>query len=155
MLISKIKYVYENGKLIGVKILTFNGESFSIKEVYVGIQLDINDVLSNPEVADKLGIDDINTFCRRYNACLAQGIVYFPQSGSYSFMDGRDEILPWSEEINVEEQLANVVLPYKETQVNDEVFMHEIDSAFDPEDPLLEMLGIENSSLTLSRVSER
>ena len=155
MLISKIKYVYENGKLIGVKILTFNGESFSIKEVYVGIQLDINDVLSNPEVADKLGIDDINTFCRRYNACLAQGIVYFPQSESYSFMDGRDEILPWSEEINVEEQLANVVLPYKENQVNDEIFMHEIDNAFDPEDPLLEMLGIENSSLKLSRVSER
>ena len=64
MLISKIKYVYENGKLIGVKILTFNGEGFSIKEVYVGIQLDINDVLSNPEVAEKMGIGDINTFCR-------------------------------------------------------------------------------------------
>ena len=79
------------------------------KEIYVGFNFSLEDVLYKKEVANMFNVDDKNRFIRRYNSAMATGIVYFPQTQEYGFLQEGDVVLPWTGEDKVQETLDNYI----------------------------------------------
>ena len=157
--ISTFKYVYdsdENGnqQLLGVEIASFNNICIRNAEYYVGFELDINDVVNNKVNADILGIDDLEKFKRYYYSARATGIVFFPQTGKYSYLERGDTVIHWDGNDKIESQLEEKIIPYKNQLVSPQEFLETIHESLMDNQAVLELSGVPTRSLA-RRVSER
>ena len=156
-MVSKIDYVYEmdksnEAKLIGAKVATIDGYVVKSFEYYVGLSLNINDVINNTSIQEKLGVRNIASFERNYYAANAVGIVYFPQTGSYGFLGKSDTVIDYSEDKSVEESLDIVVAPFREMEVSSEEFKEQIENTFELDDPMVEFYDL---PYTRTRISTK
>lgn len=114
-MVSKIDFIYDIGKskkqqLIGAKQTTINGDEVKRQEYYVGLKLDINDILLNNSIKSYLGIHSSDIFMAKYNALRASGIIYFPQTGKYEFLEETDIVIDYEETTPVEETLKTALI---------------------------------------------
>ena len=114
-MVSKIDFIYDvdrskKQQLIGAKQTTLNGEEVKRQEYYVGLKLDINDILLNNSIKSYLGIHSSDIFMAKYNALKASGIIYFPQTGKYEFLEETDIVIDYEETTPVEETLKNALI---------------------------------------------
>ncbi|HIU11915.1 MAG TPA: hypothetical protein IAB65_04350 [Candidatus Onthocola stercorigallinarum] len=156
-MVSKIDYVYEmdksnEAKLIGAKVATIDGYAVKSFKYYVGLSLNINDVINNTSIQEKLGVRNIASFERNYYAANAVGIVYFPQTGSYGFLGKSDTVIDYSEDKSVEESLDIVVAPFREMEVSSEEFKEQIENTFELDDPMVEFYDL---PYTRTRISTK
>lgn len=116
------------------------------KEIYVGFNFSLEDVLYKKEVANMFNVDDKDRFIRRYNSAMATGIVYFPQTQEYGFLQEGDVVLPWTGEDKVQETLDNYINKHYTITDVDNYFkkIQDLDEKIKdltPEDPLVELYG--------------
>ena len=114
-MVSKIDFIYDvdrskKQQLIGAKQTTINGDEVKRQEYYVGLKLDINDILLNNSIKSYLGIHSSDIFMAKYNALRASGIIYFPQTGKYEFLEETDIVIDYEETTPVEETLKNALI---------------------------------------------
>ena len=114
-MVSKIDFIYDvdgskKQQLIGAKQTTINGEEVKRQEYYVGLKLDINDILLNNSIKSYLGIHSSDIFMAKYNALRASGIIYFPQTGKYEFLEETDIVIDYEETTPVEETLKTALI---------------------------------------------
>lgn len=117
-MVSKIDFIYDvdrskKQQLIGAKQTTINGEEVKRQEYYVGLKLDINDILTNKTIKQFLGINNIQIFMARYKALRANGIIYFPQTGKIEFLEECDIVIDYQEDIMVEDILKNALITHQ------------------------------------------
>lgn len=113
------------------------------KEIYVGFNFSLEDVLYKKEVASLFNIEDKQRFATRYNVVGAKGIVYFPQTQEYGFLQEGDVVLPWTGEKEVQITLDNYIKANYTIKDVDKYFkkaqdLEEKIRNLDPEDPLVE-----------------
>ena len=157
-MLSKIEYVYGKDKndevqLLGAKVFTFDGVDVQTREFYVGVSYSVEELCSNKELANSIGIRDVESLKRRVLACNAVGIIYFPQACRYDFLESSDTVIPYNSEIEValEEQLA----PFRENTTTKEELMEYLDEKYqylDSEDSRRELYGL---PLSRQKVSAR
>ena len=114
-MVSKIDFIYDvdrskKQQLIGAKQTTINGDEVKRQEYYVGLKLDINDILLNNSIKSYLGIHSSDIFMAKYNALRASGIIYFPQTGKYEFLEETDIVIDYEETTPVEETLKTALI---------------------------------------------
>lgn len=114
-MVSKIDFIYDvdrskKQQLIGAKQTTINGDEVKRQEYYVGLKLDINDILLNNSIKSYLGIHSSDIFMAKYNALRASGIIYFPQTGKYEFLEETDIVIDYKETTPVEETLKTALI---------------------------------------------
>lgn len=123
-MISNIKYVYDKNKenktvLLGVRICFFDGKKTARKEIYVGLPFALEDILENDINARLLDVKNKNIFLKEYNSVAASGIVYFPQTESYSFLEEGDDVILWNGEDKIETMLEEAIEPYRELSMDE------------------------------------
>lgn len=148
-----ILYVYDKNPegetvLLGAEIKGIDGKLFNRKGIYVGIPFVLEDFSS--EINRKaVGIDDMKLFEERYNAVDAKGVILFPQTSKYAFLEEGDSVVIWNGNERIEEYLDNALMDYKtdKTSIN----MSERIASLDADDPFVELYG----GISRSRVSNR
>ena len=65
-MLSKIEYVYGKDKndevqLLGAKVFTFDGVDVQTREFYVGVSYSVEELCSNKELANSIGIRDVES----------------------------------------------------------------------------------------------
>lgn len=123
-MISNIKYVYDKNKenktvLLGVRISLTDGEKTIKKEIYVGLPFALEDILENKINANLLGVNNGALFTKEYNSVAASGIIYFPQTDSYSFLEEGDDVILWNGEDKIEDMLEEAIEPYRELSMDE------------------------------------
>lgn len=156
-MISKIDYVYEMDKsreaqLIGAKVATIDGYAVKSFEYYVGLSLNINDVINNTSIQEKLGVRNIASFERNYFAANAAGVVYFPQTNTFGFLEDSDTVLDFQDDVSVKDTLDTVVVPFREMEVSNEEFREQLENTFEVDDPMVELLDL---PYTRTRISTK
>lgn len=156
-MVSKIDYVYDydksnKTKLIGAKVSTVDGFTVKSFGYYVGLSLNINDIINNPSIQEKLGVKNIASFERNYYACDAAGVIYFPQTGKYGFLEGNDTVIDYPEDKSIEEAIDAMVVPFREMEVSSEEFKEHLEYTFDVDDPMVELLDL---PCTRTRISTK
>ncbi len=156
-MVSKINYVYEMDKsneaqLIGAKVSTIDGAIVRTFEYYVGLKLDINDVINNTSIQEQLGVKNVARFERRYYASSASGIIYFPQTGKYGFLTASDIVIDYQDDLSVNEALDMMVAPYHEMEISSEEFKEQLENTFDIDDPMAELYDL---PYTRTRISTK
>lgn len=143
------KYInrYENVKnedkriLVGIDVIqTENGQVYKYG-YYCGIELSLYDALSI-ENKKLLGIEDELLFLETYKKHQAIGIIYFPQTKTYGFLEQNDVVLHTSEE------LQSIIDMIAINSMNSSLDL----GCVDPEDSLLELFDYPQK---LERVSNR
>ncbi|MFR5857051.1 MAG: hypothetical protein ACLUFU_04480 [Bacilli bacterium] len=114
-MVSKIDFIYDidrskKQQLIGAKQTTINGDEVKRQEYYVGLKLDINDILLNNSIKSYLGIHSSDIFMAKYSALKASGIIYFPQTSKIEFLEESDIVLDYREDMTVEDILKNALI---------------------------------------------
>ena len=103
-MLSKIEYVYGKDKanevqLLGAKVFSFDGKNIQDREFYVGEFYSVDELCSDIELANSIGIKDINLLSVRAKSINSTGIVYFPQTKKYGFLGNNDIIVPYVKDL--------------------------------------------------------
>lgn len=162
-MLSTIKYVYDKNKdekevLLGAKICFFDGEKTSVKEIYVGLPFCLEDILENDINANLLGvIDKKEKFKREYELVNAKGVIYFPQTEEYHFLEETDTVLLWNGDDRIKDTLETEIDKYRNMIIAESVksklaAKKDFINNLEPANPLIELFG---DSLVRARVSER
>lgn len=157
-MLSKIEYVYDKDKekevqLLGARVISFDGENINKQEFYVGISYNIEELFNNTDLVESLGINDLNSLKRRMESCNALGIVYFPQIQKFHFLESDDIILPYQNDITVEEVLEETIAPFRENTMTKEDLKNYVDQKFSllsPDDARRELHGLPLSKHKIS-----
>lgn len=157
-MLSKIEYVYGKDsnnevQLLGAKVFSFDGENISIREFYVGIPYSVEELCSNIYLANSIGIKDVASLKRRAESCEAVGIIYFPQAQRYDFLETRDTVIPYREDVEV--ALEEKIAPFRNNTTTKEELIDYLDEKYaylDQEDSRFELYGL---PLTRQKVSAR
>ena len=160
-MLYSIEYVTDKDKnekevLKGAKIFGFNGEDISVKEVYVGLKYNLEEILGNEIIAKFLGINNLDVFKAKYEKVGATGVIYFPELNKYEYLEEGDVVIPFVNSRLVKDSLDKVLRPYKKAATN-RIVKQKLEAKkvcredLDPADPLIEL-----KDLSLSRhVSSR
>lgn len=161
-MICAINYIYDKNKdgekvLLGAKVIFFDGEKFLTKEIYVGFEFCLEDILENDINANLLHVlDKRQSFERIYKSVSASGIIYFPQSDKYHFLEEGDMVLTWNGNEKVAEMIENQIAQYQTS--NDEEIRNKMQEkleylkTLDPFNPLVELF---DCKMVRARKSER
>lgn len=160
-MLYKIQYVFDrdvNRKevLEGAKVFQFDGNETTVKEIYVGIHLDFDSIYNNQENAQLIGVRNREIFKAQYEKYEAVGVIYFPQTGEYKFLEEGDIVLPWVSNELVEETLEGALQIYR-NEATDYVVKQKLDvqlsyvETLDPDDPLIELNDLYRSRTQSSR----
>ena len=160
-MLYKIQYVFDrdvNRKevLEGAKVFQFDGKDTTVKEIYVGIQLDFDSIYYNQENAQLIGVRNREIFKAQYEKYEAAGFIYFPQTGEYKFLEEGEIVLPWVSNELVEETLEGALQIYR-NEATDYVVKQKLDvqlsyvETLDPDDPLIELNDLYRSRTQSSR----
>ena len=160
-MLYKIQYVFDrdvNRKevLEGAKVFQFDGKETTVKEIYVGIQSDFDSIYYNQENAQLIGVRNREIFKAQYEKYEAAGVIYFPQTGEYKFLEEGDIVLPWVSNELVEEALEGALQIYR-NEATDYVVKQKLDvqlsyvETLDPDDPLIELNDLYRSRTQSSR----
>lgn len=160
-MLYSIQYVYDKDKegkkfLEGAKVIAFDGKKTYVREIYVGLEFTLEDILYNKINRSALGIKNVDLFKSKFERYQAKGIIYFPDLDKYEFLEENDEVIQWVSTDKVEEFLDNALQPYKELATDSIVkktmeIRESLVKNLDPSDPLIEL-----SDLSLRRqVSSR
>lgn len=157
-MLSKIEYVYGKDKndevqLLGAKVFSFDGEDVTRKEFYVGISYCVEELCSNINLANSIGIKDVASLRRRAESCEAVGIIYFPQAQRYDFLESSDTVIPYREDVEV--ALEETIAPFRNNTTTKEELIEYLDEKYaylDQEDSRRELYGL---PLTRQNVSAR
>ena len=152
-MLYKIQYVFDrdaNRKevLEGAKVFQFRNTT--VKEIYVGIQLDFDSIYYNQENAQLIGVRNREVFKARYEKYEAAGVIYFPQTGEYEFLEEGDIVLPW-----VSNEL--IALQIYRNEATDNILKQKLDlqlsyvETLEPDDPLIELNDLYRSRTQSSR----
>lgn len=147
-MLSKIEYVYGKNKdgevqLLGAKVFSFDGEDIHVKEFYVGVSYSVEELCSNINLANSIGITDVNSLRRRAESCGAVGIIYFPQAQRYDFLENEDTVIPYREDVDV--ALEEKIAPFRNNTTTKEELIEYLDEKFaylDQEDSRRELYGL-------------
>lgn len=156
-MLSKIEYVYDDKsgsrQLLGAKVFSFDGEGIQTLEFYVGVSLSVEELCSNIDLANSIGISDVNSLRRRSEAWNATRVIYFPQTQKWEFLESSDIIIPYQDDVSVEETLEEQIASYRNNTTTKEALMEYLDAKFeylDPEDSLRELYGLPLSRQKIS-----
>lgn len=150
LMLSKIEYVYGKDKtdevqLLGAKVFSFNGVGIQSKEFYVGISYNIDEVCSDINLANSIGIANVESLKRKFMTYNAAGIIYFPQANRYDLLEADDTVIPFQNDLTVEEVLEENLAPFRKNTTTKEAYLDYINVYYgdlDPEDPRREFLGL-------------
>lgn len=147
---NTIKYVYGSNRngdtfLLGTKLFYLEDDKMVKKEFYVGKRFDIEDIICSRELAYALGITDTMVLLEQYKRFNATGIIYFPQTHSYEFLEESDEVVPFTNVLTIQESLEEAIAPVKQKAIASSTPINE--DMFELDDPMLEL-----RNMTLSRV---
>ena len=160
IMLSKIEYVYGKDKanevqLLGAKVFSFDGKDIQDREFYVGKSYSVDELCSNIELANSIGIKDLNLLSMRAKSINSTGIIYFPQTESYGFLGNKDIIVPYIENLSVEDTLEQAIAPFRENTLTREALMDYVNQLYhdlDPENSLSELCDL---PLSRQKVSAR
>ena len=152
-MLYKIQYVFDrdaNRKevLEGAKVFQFDGRNTTVKEIYVGIQLDFDSIYYNQENRE--------VFKAQYEKYEAAGVIYFPQTGEYEFLEEGDIVLPWVSNELIEDTLESALQIYR-NEATDNILKQKLDlqlsfvETLEPDDPLIELNDLYRSRTQSSR----
>ena len=156
-----IQYVYgknknEEKKLIGARVVGFDGNKPYIQEIYVGLEFSLEDITKNKINADAIGVNNTSIIKAKYENLNASGIIYFPELERYEFLEEGDIVIPWRSTELVASTLEETLQQYT-NKATDKVVKEKMAArrayveSLDPDDPMVELNG-----LSLSRhVSNR
>lgn len=165
-MLYNIKYVYGKDKadlngeaksyLNGAIVELFDGERTRKQEIYVGLQFCLEDILENEINARCLKINDVDKFKALYEELGACGIVYFPDTDKYGFLQEGDIVLPWTKTEEVKDTLENALNVYRNEAANETVKQKYEERkallrSLDPDDALVELNGLSLSRRVSSR----
>lgn len=113
------------------------------KEIYVGWDFALEDVLNKPEVTKLFDSADIMKIKDVYEKCGATGIIYFPQTKNYGFLEKGDVVLPWTGKKEIQQKLDEYIYENYKVKNFDKYFenLQALDNKInnlDPEDPFVE-----------------
>lgn len=165
-MLYNIKYVYGKDKansdgeaksyLNGAIVESFDGERTKKQEIYVGLQFCLEDILDNEVNARCLKINDVDKFKALYEELGASGIVYFPDTDRYGFLEEGDIVLPWTKTEEVKDTLENALNVYR-NEAADVTVKQKFEErkallrSLDPDDALVELNGLSLSRRVSSR----
>ncbi len=160
-MLYKIQYVFDrdaNRKevLEGAKVFQFDGKDTTVKEIYVGIQLDFDSIYYNQENAQLIGVRNREVFKAQYEKYEAAGVIYFPQTGEYEFLEEGDIVLPWVSNELIEDTLESALQIYR-NEATDNILKQKLDlqlsyvETLEPDDPLIELNDLYRSRTQSSR----
>lgn len=157
-MLSKIEYVYGKDKndevqLLGAKIFSFDGEGVQTSEFYVGISYSVEELCSNINLANSIGISDVNILRKRAESCNVSRIIYFPQAQRYDFLESKDVVIPYSDDVAT--ALEETIAPFRKDTMTKEALIEYLEKKYaylDQEDSLCELYGL---PLTRQKVSAR
>ena len=160
-MLYNIQYVYgknknEEKKLIGARVLGFDGNKTYIQEIYVGLEFSLEDITKNKINADAIGVNNTSIIKAKYENLNASGIIYFPELERYEFLEEGDLVIPWRSTELVASTLEEALQQYR-NKATDKVVKEKMAAkkayveSLEPDDPMVELNG-----LSLSRhVSNR
>ena len=160
-MLYNIQYVYgknknEEKKLIGAKVLGFDGNKTYIQEIYIGLEFSLEDITKNKINADAIGVNNINVMAARFENLNASGIIYFPELERYEFLEEGDIVIPWKSSELVASTLEEALQQYR-NKATDKVVEEKMAAkkayveSLDPADPIVEL----NDLSLRRRVSNR
>lgn len=157
-MLSKIEYVYGKDKndevqLLGAKVFTFDGVGIQTREFYVGVSYSVEELCSNKDLANSIGVRDTNSLRRRVEACDAVGIIYFPQAERYDFLESSDTVIPYTPDVEIEVALEEKIAPFRENTTTKEELIEYLDEKYqylDSEDSRRELYGLPLSRQKIS-----
>ena len=160
-MLYNIQYVYGNNKdeektLVGAIILGFDGYKTYSQEIYVGLEVTLEDIMKNKEKAEELEVETYNALKAKYELLGNKGMVYFPQLGSYEFLEEGDVVIPWESPERVSSSLESVLQPYR-NNATEMVVRNKMAAKkayienLDPEDSMVELYGLSLGKRTSSR----
>ncbi len=148
-MLYNIEYVYgkdkdDNKILVGAKVSGFDGKKYYKKEIYVGLEFALEDILESDYNAHALGIRNLDIFKAKYETLRASGIIYFPELDSYEFLEQNDVVIHWTRSEEVKTQLEEALQPYKNIATDKVVKqrVQEFVESLDPADPMIELNGL-------------
>lgn len=155
-MLSKIEYVYGKDKndkvqLLGAKVFSFDGEDIHVNEFYVGLSFSIDELCSNINLANSIGIKDVASLRRRAESCNAAGIIYFPQAQRYDFLESSDTVISYREDVEV--ALEETIAPFRNNTTTKEELIEYLDEKYayiDQDDPRRELYGLPLSRQNVS-----
>lgn len=130
--------------VVGIEIISMIDGNIVRKGFYNGIQITIEEALT-PSNRMILGIEDSATFYEKYKYLKAVGIIYFPTTKTYGFLESHDVVFEQKEEFD---WICNQIKEQKVTKDNSAELYENIDL----DDPMIELCNI---PMKRSRVSER
>ena len=129
------------------------------KEVLEGakvIQLDFDSIYYNQENAQLIGVRNREVFKAQYEKYEAAGVIYFPQTGEYEFLEEGDIVLPWVSNELIEDTLESALQIYR-NEATDNILKQKLDlqlsyvETLEPDDPLIELNDLYRSRTQSSR----
>ncbi len=159
-MLSKIEYVYGKDKanevqLLGAKVFSFDGKNIQDREFYVGEFYSVDELCSDIELANSIGIKDINLLSVRAKSINSTGIVYFPQTGNYGFLGNNDIIVPYVKDLSVEDTLEQAIAPFRENTLTREDLIDYINQKYQDIDPGNSLSELYDLPLSRQKVSAR
>ena len=159
-MLSKIEYVYGKDKanevhLLGAKVFSFDGKNIQDREFYVGEFYSVDELCSDIELANSIGIKDINLLSVRAKSINSTGIVYFPQTKKYGFLGNNDIIVPYVKDLSVEDTLEQAIAPFRENTLTREDLIDYINQKYQDIDPGNSLSELYDLPLSRQKVSAR
>lgn len=145
-----IQYVYGKDKnekevLEGAKVISFDGRYTFIQEIYVGLEFSLDDILNNSVNAHAIGVKNLEVFKNKYEKLGAVGVIYFPGTDKYEFLEAGDIVIPWVSSLMVQKSLEAALKPYRKSAT--ESIVKERMAAY------VDHLGAENPLVELNDLS--
>lgn len=149
-MLYSIQYVYGKDKsekkvLEGAKVISFDGRYTFIQEIYVGLKFSLEDILNNSVNAHAIGVRNLEVFKNKYEKLGAVGVIYFPGTDKYEFLEDGDIVIPWVSSLMVQKSLEAALKPYRKSAT--ESIVKERMAAY------VDHLGAENPLVELNDLS--
>ena len=128
--------------VLGVRIYTYNeGVIYRPHEIYVGYEFTLEDILYNEINRNGIGVKNLADFLRRYESSGATGIIFFPQTNSYGFLESGDSVINWESNLNIEDTLREAAASYTPT-TKDVSSVSTVLEYLEPDDAMLELFDV-------------
>lgn len=135
----------EELNLVGIEEIVVEKGKVLKKGYYVGIEISILDAIT-PDNMQLLGITSPSLFLEKCKKYKALGVVYFPNTATFGFLEENDTVLETIEDLIIKRDEIS------QSYVGSSISEIREDYNLDPENPLAELYDL---PLTLQRTSTR
>ena len=109
------------------------------------MKFSLEDILNNSVNAHAIGVRNLEVFKNKYEKLGAVGVIYFPGTDKYEFLEDGDIVIPWVSSLMVQKSLEAALKPYRKSAT--ESIVKERMAAY------VDHLGAENPLVELNDLS--